>query len=196
MKLYLSDFSALSDSKTKAQKEASRLLLEHILSRSFGLSLKEAGLARDSFGKPYFKNTPHIHFNLSHSGGLLFGGVDETPLGVDIEKPRPYNPSLARRFFAPGEAELLQSLPEKTREGAFFRLWTAKESYGKAVGRGLTLPLQEILVDGEKSAVRNADGAMPGLFFRHYEELPGFCLCVASPQNRFPSFAEIEWVTL
>jgi 4'-phosphopantetheinyl transferase len=48
---------------------------------------------------------------------------------------------LAKRFFAPGEARLLASLPTERRIDAFYRLWTLKESFIKAVGQGLSIPL-------------------------------------------------------
>ena len=64
-------------------------------------------------------------------------------LGVDIEDTVTRAPPLeiADRFFAPEEVESLRSLPAEQRLQRFFQHWTLKESYIKARGMGLSLPL-------------------------------------------------------
>ena len=64
-------------------------------------------------------------------------------LGVDVEQLRKLDDpeSIARRFFSPGEASELLSLKPEERGPAFFRCWTRKEAYVKAIGDGLTIPL-------------------------------------------------------
>ena len=90
----------------------------------------------------------------SHSGErlLLALGRDVT-LGVDLERrrPRPRALELARRYFAPAEAERLQSMAPDPREDAFLRLWCAKEAVLKAHGRGLAFGLHrlELGIDDE-----------------------------------------------
>ncbi|MCC8065877.1 MAG: 4'-phosphopantetheinyl transferase superfamily protein [Clostridiales bacterium] len=66
----------------------------------------------------------------------------ETEIGCDIEYKKRPNDKLARRFFCPEEYEWLtrpQSQAEK--KDRFYRLWTLKESFLKATGLGLYLPL-------------------------------------------------------
>ena len=81
-------------------------------------------------GKPYL---PGLDFNLSHSGPWVALAVGEGPVGVDVEWFRPDLPmeKIAARHFTPEERRLAD-----TPEG-FLRIWTAKESYLKRLGKGL-----------------------------------------------------------
>lgn len=82
-----------------------------------------------------------LTFNLSHSEDLVVCAVTRTnPIGVDVERVRPIPEltAMTSRFFAPEERSHLDSLPEDDRLTAFFRIWTLKEAYLKAVGVGLS----------------------------------------------------------
>ena len=68
--------------------------------------------------------------------------MSHTEVGVDVEKIRPYPPRMPRRILAPSEQE--QLLKSENREDLFFRFWTLKESYGKALGVGIGYPFREI----------------------------------------------------
>lgn len=85
-----------------------------------------------------------LEFNLSNSEELAvvaFVAGDE--VGADVEKLRPMPDALAiaERFFSAAERQVLAAVPEALREQAFFRAWTRKEAYLKAVGTGITVPL-------------------------------------------------------
>jgi 4'-phosphopantetheinyl transferase len=59
-------------------------------------------------------------------------------LGFDVEPlDRSINLGIADRYFCPEEVGWLESLPEPTRPAGFMRLWTLKEAFIKATGRGL-----------------------------------------------------------
>jgi 4'-phosphopantetheinyl transferase len=93
-------------------------------------------------GKPVLA-TPQgaeLCFNLSHSGELALCAVScRREVGVDLEQVRELSDAdaLARRFFAEAETTALAALPAVERLPAFFRCWTRKEAYLKAVGAGL-----------------------------------------------------------
>ena len=89
-------------------------------------------------GKP---SLPGLHFNASHSGDLWACAVGgDHPIGLDIERirPMPDHEAIARRFFAPIEWEAIIQYPPEERANAFFRCWTRKEAYIKALGDGLS----------------------------------------------------------
>lgn len=92
-----------------------------------------------------------LRFSASHSGdalllGFLRGDASVNLIGVDIErlKPRPNALALARRYFTAYEAGMLGTMPQPEREGAFHRLWTAKEALLKALGQGLAHGLDRV----------------------------------------------------
>lgn len=91
-------------------------------------------------GKPGLTGGPH--FNLSHSGSTAALAVCRAaPVGIDIEYWRPVEEGLARRFFSNGEIAELSALPPAQQEAGFFACWTRKEAVIKAVGLGLSMPL-------------------------------------------------------
>lgn len=100
-------------------------------------------------GKPFLA-CESIHFNLSHTANYLVIAVANFPhIGIDIEVSRSRNnlDSLAARCFAPSELQAWRQLPDAARQPAFYRLWTKKEAFVKAVGRGLAMGLAQCEVD-------------------------------------------------
>ena len=107
-------------------------------------------------GKPSLTGTnAALHFNLSHSDGLAALGVSHMRvLGVDIEHERPLKEDIAERFFSRGEVAALRALPEAERLAAFYRCWTRKEAVVKAIGEGLSRPLDSFDVTLDAGAAR------------------------------------------
>jgi 4'-phosphopantetheinyl transferase len=141
---------------------AARGFLRDILARYLQEEAARLRFRYSAYGKPElaeeFSGTG-IQFNLSHSGqiGLLALGCGRS-LGVDIERVRTEVAvdQIARRFFSPHEVDVLLSLPEPLREGAFFNCWTRKEAYIKAWGEGLSMPLDQFdvtLAPGEPACL-------------------------------------------
>lgn len=96
-----------------------------------------------------------LRFNLSHSDGMgLVGWSWQMDIGVDVEAWRPMRDmaALVNRYFSPAEIAAWESVATDGREAAFFNLWTRKEAYVKALGRGLSLPLDSFDVSHEGGA--------------------------------------------
>lgn len=110
-----------------------RLLLRH------GLRLRgvedAASVVIGRYGKPRLADGL-VEFNLSHAGRWVVCALANTAVGIDVEQVRPFDLQLARRFFHPRECAALASLPAAAQHDYFFRLWTAKEAYMKALGLG------------------------------------------------------------
>jgi len=90
-----------------------------------------------------------IRFNMSDSSGLaVFAVTRGREIGIDLERMRPDVPceELARRYFAAAEVSEFLGLPESQRQEGFFNCWTRKEAYLKAIGRGLSFPLRNVVV--------------------------------------------------
>jgi 4'-phosphopantetheinyl transferase len=85
-----------------------------------------------------------LRFNVSNAEtGLLIAVSLGRELGVDLEAVRTLGDrdQVARRFFSPPEVEVYDAVDEAGRDAAFFTCWTRKEAYIKAVGEGLSMPL-------------------------------------------------------
>lgn len=91
-----------------------------------------------------------LRFNVSHTEGLVVCLVSRgRELGVDAESLKRDRRwlALADRYFSPAEARALREVPAAGRRLRFLEYWTLKESYVKARGRGLTLPLSGFSFD-------------------------------------------------
>ncbi len=136
-------------------KDAQRSLFGELLARyalceNTGRKNNELKFIRNRFGKPMLEwkdNESEIHFNISHSGRWVVCAVDYTPVGIDVELMKPVSLEVARRFFSKDEYEALLREPEIRQQEYFFALWTMKESFIKADGRGLSLSLDQFTVD-------------------------------------------------
>ena len=113
------------------------LLLEYALQEQ-GLKGVELTFLKNADGKPYIAEEPELFYNLSHSKEYVALVMDEHPVGVDVEGMRMGYQKLVNRFFAEDEVTALQ---EHWSDRFFTKLWTRKESYLKATGFGMRMPL-------------------------------------------------------
>jgi 4'-phosphopantetheinyl transferase len=89
---------------------------------------------------------PPLLFSLSHTHGIVACAVSRgLEVGIDVESiDRIVDATgVARRFFAPAEIAMLDACGDETRPTRFVELWTLKEAYVKALGRGLIVPLDQ-----------------------------------------------------
>ncbi|HEY6392849.1 MAG TPA: 4'-phosphopantetheinyl transferase superfamily protein [Bryobacteraceae bacterium] len=105
-----------------------------------------------------------LRFNISHSNDLaLMAFCLSEEVGVDIEAVREMDDteSILKNYFCPEEIEQWLSLPAQLRARGFFDCWTRKEAYIKAVGDGLSMPLNDFQVaflPGEEPRIRMRNG--------------------------------------
>lgn len=130
---------------------ASRWLLRNVLSRCLGLAPVAIEFVRADKGKPYLKQN-EINFSLSHSGHWALLAVSRLELfGVDIEAATLTDAqdinSIARNFYHPKEYANLKALTGKAQTDYFYRLWTLKESFFKALGVGISEEMANLLLD-------------------------------------------------
>lgn len=124
-----------------------RALARTMLSHYTGIEPGGIRFFKNRYGKPGLmlsKDTPPIRFNLSHTQGLIACVVVlDRDIGVDIEdmKRRSVSLGIADRFFSEKEAQDLRLMSIGKRRDRFYDYWTLKESYIKARGKGLSIPL-------------------------------------------------------
>lgn len=125
--------------------------LRTILAGYTGQTPGKICFAQAVFGKPYIitDGKPHeVNFNLSHSGDKMLAAVGFAgPVGVDIEvwDGRVDGALIAKSCFADVEWMFWQELPDAEKIASFYRFWTRKESFAKAVGSGIMLDISRVV---------------------------------------------------
>lgn len=152
----ISAASCFRQKKDRARCIGAGLLLAHAVGRHDPGHPVPPRVEKDPYGKPWLPDLPGFYFNISHSGKWVVCGVDDAPLGVDIEQIRENMMDVARRFFSSSEQNFLRTVPEEHRRAAFTELWVLRESYMKATGLGLSMNLKDLEVCvGPPVIVRN-----------------------------------------
>lgn len=168
---------------------AARASLRLILSRYLSLTAKELIFHYTSHGKPFIapsQNTACIDFNLSHSGEMALCAISNNhPVGVDIEQYSERNYlGLAKRFFSLEEYQALLNLPIAQHCQAFFHIWTQKEAFIKAIGEGLSYPLDKFSVNVlPPASIRHIQDDDAKRWFIHSFVIPPYYAAVTSPQT-------------
>ncbi len=130
----------------KKQSQAGKALLDFVLRKYYDSEGYE--LRREEGGKPYIEGHP-VHFNLSHSGGIVVLAVSDKAVGVDTEPMRQIRAQVIKRYFGEDIAD---------PEDRLFA-WLERESYGKMTGEGFAVSEPrsphvfhrfEVTVDGKK----------------------------------------------
>lgn len=131
-----------------------RALVRTVLSRYAPVAPHRWVFRKNAYGRPGIDHADaaatRIAFNLSHTPGLIVLGVTcGSDIGVDAENVRVRRAPLEaqRTVLAPGEISALAQLPAAMQHDRFFEYWTLKESYIKARGMGIGLPLQQVCFD-------------------------------------------------
>lgn len=160
--------------------------LRLVLSRYLGIAPEDLVFRYGDHGKPELAMDSDVQFNLSHAGDVALIAVARSrQLGVDVEPIRalPDADRIVERFFSSREVAVYRSLPSPARPEAFFTCWTRKEAFIKALGDGLTHPLDAFDVTvcpEEPAALRWVRGvASPPPW--HFEALsidPGYAATV------------------
>lgn len=187
-------FDAMASSKRRRQFLLGRFLALRALEHEYGGQARSWRVHTDGAGRPFVVAhgcaVPAI--SISHSGEwavCALCGADA--LGVDIEalKRRDLD-ALARGVLAPTEQAALGALSEAAQLQAFYRLWTLKEAYLKALGRGLDVPLGELAFALEEPPRLVAAPAEARAWqFRSFLTTPGYiaALAVDSASDLLPA---------
>jgi 4'-phosphopantetheinyl transferase len=128
---------------------AARGMLRQILGQYLGKKPNEICFEYNSFGKPVLAANPgsdKLCFNLSHSGEFALYAVSRgRNIGIDIERVRNNVAvgQIARRFFSEAEIRLLERIDKDLRSEVFFQYWTRKEAFLKAIGEGISFPMEK-----------------------------------------------------
>jgi len=158
MKLIISNINSLDDNKINLVKDkfpkryefaikqnsianTKRLLLGAYLLISY-LNIEEKDIKVNQYGKPYVNN--NYFFNLSKSNELVVLAISENEVGVDVECVTNKDVSAIINNLLIEEKEYL----ENNKEYNFYKIWTAKESFMKLIGSGLSYSFRKFSTIG------------------------------------------------
>jgi 4'-phosphopantetheinyl transferase len=142
-------------SRDRRRYVAARGILREILAMRLGHEPAALQFEYGERGKPALKKAcggGELFFNIAHSadhGVFAVSAVAELGIDVEVVRPVPDRDAIARRFFTPGESAAIAALPASLRTQAFFLCWTRKEAFIKALGEGLSHPLDAFAVSVE-----------------------------------------------
>lgn len=120
--------------KVTLEHKAGRFLIKYGLMKEYGIDLSDCTILKNEHGKPYLKEYPDIYFNISHCKAMVICVFGNAPVGIDVESRRICKESLMKRVLTKEEFETVKASDDDID---FFRYWTLKEAYGKAVGVGI-----------------------------------------------------------
>ena len=124
-----------------------RAFIKDLLCKYMAGEAKQWRFSKGDKGKPELIAPPlPLRFNLSHSKDLIICAVTlDNDIGCDVEQIHRKSDvlAIADRYFSATEIESLFSLPKSEQRSRFFDYWTLKESYIKAWGQGLSIPLDD-----------------------------------------------------
>jgi 4'-phosphopantetheinyl transferase len=185
--------------KYKQQESYENALLGDMLARfavlkGTGIRYIKRPFLLNDYGKPGLPPDMSLQFNISHSANRIVCASGQAPLGIDVQLVGEINPSdIAERFFAPEEFRLLQEADDDARMELFYDLWTLKESYIKALGKGLSIRLDFFSILKTGSGIRYETQLQhEPCYFRQYPMDPHYKLSVCSFSDCFP--AELAYV--
>lgn len=172
--------------KREREHALGRRLLAECLKERYGI--RRFSVELESGGKPCLASHPGLFFNITHTAGLAACAVGTAPLGLDAEAVRPWREAVAKKVLTGRELKnLLESCgDDRARGEAFLRYWTLKESYVKALGCGLRMPLTEVEFFWEKEGFAGEIlCTRPGVRFwqRALPEGTLLALCVRSEEE-------------
>lgn len=178
--------------KFARREDAYRSLTADILSRwlicdYLGIANEELQIMQNAYGKPILQGNKGLHFNHSHSGQWIVSAISDAPVGIDIEQMSDIDLGIADRFFSEQEVMDLREIPLEVRFDYFFELWTMKESYIKAEGRGLSLPLSSFTVSKQHGHIHlDTENSFQRCFFKQYAPDPLHKMAVCAQSADFP----------
>jgi len=157
------------------QKEyiSGKILLRYLLSLYLETEPNRIAFELNRYGKPYIPGQD-IRFNLSHSGGMNVVAIGTSPfIGVDVERVdvEKVDFNVAQRYFSPIEYEFLLDMVAHNRILGFYTLWTLKEAFIKAIGEGLSFPLNKFsfAISGKHISLEFSDETKWSEYYWRYE---------------------------
>ncbi|WP_270564189.1 4'-phosphopantetheinyl transferase family protein [Clostridium beijerinckii] len=166
------------------------VLVRYLLCKRLNIMNKDLLFKTNDYGKTYLSNFRDTYFNISHSLNWVVSCIDVKAVGIDIEFIKPINIQIAKRFFTSFEYNFLMSKSITEREAYFYELWTLKESYIKARGMGMAMPLNSFAICINEHKI-NIKTKFKNYNFHQYNIDENYKLSVCSQNEYFANKVQI-----
>jgi len=187
--LNLEEKSKVKSFKKETDKETallSRGLLRKMLAVEIGVRPEKIKFSRSKYERPFLAESKNLDFNVSHSGDwIVWVLASSSRAGIDIEKIRPIEETLVDSCFTKEEKEYIGGNKDFDLE-KFFELWTLKEAFIKADGKGLSYPLQDFYFQIDPQIKLQAKFSNQAWYFKQYDLDPDYKMAVCLNQDIFP----------
>lgn len=127
--------------RERQSKVAGELLYIGLLNE---YGIEEDEVIHNASGKPSLKENRSIHISIAHCAHAVTVILSKNRVGIDIERVRNFSSFAAGRVLSQHELEELEKSGRK--DDVFFRYWTLKESYIKALGCGFSYPVKKLRI--------------------------------------------------
>lgn len=192
---FLDDYNRIKILKIKNQEAqirslAGQLLIRYIITNDLPILNRDIRLSKNKYGKPYLKDHPNFHFNISHSQNQIVCVTGRNRVGIDVQhmKQMANFLNLSKKIFAHQEyCHLINIVSYYKRLEAFYDIWTLKESFIKAVGKGFHIPLNTFILVHEEKLVSSVYFEQSTYYFKQYDTIEHYRLSVCSASPDFAS---------
>lgn len=172
-------------------EDAYRSLLGEVLTRAvickyLNYPNEEIQFEKNEYGKPLLAENHGFSFNVSHSGEFVVIIFGSGLLGIDIEEVTTIDLTIAERFFSWEEHEDLMNKAVEQRLDYFYDLWTLKESFIKALGTGLSRPLNSFSIREKSNGHFTLLSEVEKFYFKKFDIQHTYKLSACSNQNNLP----------
>lgn len=161
-----------------------RARLRQLLGAWVGRAPETLVFSENSHGKPVLADGPP--FSLSHAADIMMLAIGDADVGCDIERIDPaldWQP-LTETFFTITERNALAVLPPAAARRAFFACWARKEAFVKALGLGLSYPLDafDVSVNAAPALLTGGEGWAIG----DAPAIPGYATAIVAGDDTVP----------
>ncbi|RAS75954.1 4'-phosphopantetheinyl transferase family protein [Priestia endophytica] len=172
--------SKFVNEKDKIRSFLSHLFLRYLISCELCCELVDIKFKYGKYGKPYIDSEKALAFNISHSGKFIAIAIGSEEIGVDIQECINLDyKELSSSFFTQQEYEYITC--QSNMRGKFFKIWTLKESYLKATGRGVYSPLNSICFSSINNEIKPYFEGNNKTYYFHSEFInDDYCMSVCS----------------
>jgi 4'-phosphopantetheinyl transferase len=186
--------------KDRITHTISQGMLRYILGTYLNLNPEEIIFRQNEYGKLFIseeQNPENIQFNLSHSGDMIVYAISKgRDVGIDIQKIKDNDSimDIVDHYFSETEKAAFRSLPDEQKLKGFHSCWTRKEAYIKALGMGLSYPLNSFTmpVTPENSSAVIYDDSETAYSVTDINTSPGYTAAVVVKGNDV-SYRHFDW---